>query len=107
MTLWPSFHSQGKFISDQREAYHYPRLNEEASLLFYFLSFSFCFFLPLFFSGFWQKALVVDQSPLTQANRRRYMTKLIMAAGQDNKLATAHSETMVRSVRDRRPWSYF
>ncbi|KRY37816.1 hypothetical protein T01_6980 [Trichinella spiralis] len=54
-----------------------------------------------------QKALVVDQSPLTQANRRRYMTKLIMAAGQDNKLATAHSETMVRSVRDRRPWSYF
>ncbi|KRZ56010.1 hypothetical protein T02_15458 [Trichinella nativa] len=28
-----------------------------------------------------------------------------MAAGQDNKLATTHSETMVRSVRDRRPWS--
>ncbi|KRY54813.1 hypothetical protein T03_16762 [Trichinella britovi] len=54
-----------------------------------------------------QKALVVDQSPLTQANRRRDMTKLIMAAGQDNKLATTHSETMVRSVRDRRPWSYF
>ncbi|KRY84393.1 hypothetical protein T4D_606 [Trichinella pseudospiralis] len=33
---------------------------------------------------------------LTQANRRRDMTKLIMAAGQDNKLATTHCETMAR-----------